>query len=92
MNKTIWKFPVKITDDTFLSMPKDAEILSFQLQSGIPCMWALVDEDAEKIERHFEMFGTGHLVPCDKGINRKYIGSVILIKHYNQVYHLFERF
>lgn len=43
-------------------MPKDAEILTVQLQGGKPVLWALVETEtaiAPNVDRHFELLVTG---------------------------------
>lgn len=88
MKKTIWKFAMNVDDNCHITMPKDAEILSIQTQNGIPCLWALVNPEAEKEVRNFEMFGTGHNIACN--IERKFIGT-FQIDRLGLVFHLFER-
>lgn len=93
MNKTIWKFELAIDNKNIISMPKGAEILSVQLQNNKPCIWALVNPDEpDKEERHFEMFGTGHPVPCDMGVDRKFLGTLQPVEMYvSFAFHVFER-
>lgn len=59
---TIWKFDLVLTDNQSISMPKGAQILSVQWQNGIR-IWAMCDDSAELIERHFVIRGTGHVIP-----------------------------
>ena len=75
MKKTIWKFELEIGDNQKLEMPIGAEILSVQTQNETPCLWALVDPDADQETRHFEVYRTGHPVHYDMGISRNYIGT-----------------
>lgn len=89
MKKQIWKFSLGEGSNTIL-MPKDAEILTVQTQQLIPVIWALVDPNAEKEERHFEVFATGENIHCDMGIERKYINT-FQIADGILIYHLFER-
>jgi hypothetical protein len=56
MKRQIWKWGINPTNDGSISMPKGAELLSIQVQRGIPCIWALVDPAAEKEERRFLRF------------------------------------
>lgn len=51
MNKTIWKFELETTGNQTLKMPIGAEILSVQTQFDKPCLWALVEPNAEKEDR-----------------------------------------
>ena len=94
MKKRIWKFELEVTDKQFISMPKEAELLSVQTQKQThyenPCLWALVNEDNDTEERCFEMFGNGHPIYYDMGIERNYIGT-FQINSSNLVFHLFER-
>jgi hypothetical protein len=62
--KTIWKFAFKITDQVNFHMPAGAEILTVQMQIGEPCLWALVDPEAERETRTIFIRGTGH--PADR--------------------------
>src|ERR1039458_8146523 len=57
----IWKYPLPIIPkDRFeIAMPCGGRILSLQLQSGVPTIWALVDHAAKKVDREFLTFGTG---------------------------------
>jgi hypothetical protein len=71
--KTIWKFPLSITDQQQISMPEGAEILSVQVQRGQVCLWALVNPNLAKKPRTIEIFGTGHEVDDSP---RTYIGTV----------------
>lgn len=90
MKKTIWKFQLQVLDTQFIWIPKNAEILSVQNQNEVPCMWALVNPTEEKEEKCFEIFGTGHDVHCDMGIDRRFIGTFQLHTG-SLVFHLFER-
>lgn len=88
MEKEIWKYEIS-ADQTIIEMPKDAEILSVQVQHEVPRIWALVDPENPIEERVIEIFGTGHKIPCE-GISRKFIGTFQLYGG-SLVFHLFER-
>lgn len=60
--KTIWKFPVRMTDSFAVEMPRGARLLSVQVQNGEPCLWALVDSSAPSVDRSFALRGIGHEV------------------------------
>ena len=83
MSRQIWKFPIGSTEP-MVSMPRGAEILTVQVQNGVPTIWALVDTDAPKAKRLIHIFGTGWDIP--KKIHR-YIGTW---QHDALVWHLFE--
>lgn len=89
MNKQIWKFPINL-DKSIVQMPKDAEILTIQTQNDTPCIWALVNPENANESRHFEVYGTGHNIYYEMGIDRKYIGTFQLHGG-SLVFHLFER-
>ncbi len=58
--KTIWKFPLKVTDEQTLQIPNGAQLLTVQTQGEIPCLWALVDPNAERKPCVVQTYGTGH--------------------------------
>ena len=63
--QTIYKYEIPIKDEAVVSMPKDAQCLKFAMQAEKLCVWALVDTEAEKEERSFKIFGTGHQLPSN---------------------------
>ena len=77
MKQAIWKFETSFESKFALQMPKGSEILSVQQdqKTMIPCIWALVYPENEKEERYFELFGTGHAIHNDMGIERKFFGT-----------------
>lgn len=84
----IWKYELAITDYQTISMPEQALILSIQSQNGVLCLWALLSPTGNKVDRQFEVFGTGHLIPIGMSINREYLASV---QQGVFVWHVFER-
>lgn len=62
MKRLIYKYPFPLSATFSLDLPKDATILSVQVQDGIPCMWVLfVKQDVQETEsRFFTLIGTGH--------------------------------
>ena len=82
---TIWKYEIPIADSFSLEMPAGATILCVQTQEGEPCLWALVDESAEKVQRLFALYSTGHTI---NDIGRtQYLGT---FQRPPLVWHLFE--
>ncbi len=70
---TIWKFPIEVTDEQHVNMPRGAKVLTVQFQAGSITIWALVDPTASKVKRRVRVVGTGN--PCD--VDRfDHIGSV----------------
>jgi len=90
MDYRIWKYEIIPDDKIQIEMPEKAEILSVQFQKGKVCIWALVNADNKPEKRFFEVFGTGHKVPVDMGISRKFMGT-FQIYGGDLVFHLFER-
>ncbi|MBU2060058.1 MAG: hypothetical protein KKB38_20300 [Gammaproteobacteria bacterium] len=84
--RTIWKYQIPIQDYFELELPKDAEILTVQMQYGIPCLWALVDPTAQQEFRLFRLSGTGHPVET---LNLDYIGTVQQAEG-QLIWHVFE--
>jgi hypothetical protein len=83
--RKIFKYSFSMNDETEISMPEGSEILTVQMQGGLPRIWAIVDTDAPPVSRRLCMRGTGHTF---KGNEGKYIGTF----QYNAglVFHLFE--
>lgn len=75
IEKVIWKYILETTDSQELIMPKGACVLTVQTQNNTPCLWALVNPNAEKESRIFETFGTGHPICCATDMQRNYIGT-----------------
>lgn len=89
--KTIWKYEIPAQEDIHLKIPKGGEILAVQVQFRTPFIWVLVDPNAEKEDRYFDVIGTGH--ECNdiigSGTVRTYIGTFQLHSG-SLVFHLFE--
>jgi hypothetical protein len=85
--RTIFKYPLYIADYVSIEMPRGAEILHVAVQGNQPCIWALVDAEADLEVREFNCYGTGHPV---SSVPAKHIGSLIL--HGGAlVFHVFEK-
>lgn len=70
----IHKFHMSAIGTDNLFMPKGARVLCVQVQNGYPCVWALVNPDAEKVTRRLRTFGTGH----DVDTAGTYVGTIQL--------------
>lgn len=74
--KTIYKYPLEVTDRQTLMLPAHPEFLTVAVQRGQPCIWALIDTDAELTPFTIAMCGTGS--PCDR-VRDEYLGTVLLL-------------
>ena len=92
MSKTIYKYPLEVAKTQRLELPKGAEIVSIQVQKGIPCLWAFVDKNQVDEGEAFviAMFGTGHELPEDIETNYQYI-TTIQMNGGDLVLHVFEQ-
>lgn len=75
MKKVIWKFELNEKGNQQIKLPLDYEILALQTQQGKPCLWVLVDPNKPKETEIFEIYGTGHPIHYDMGIDREYVGT-----------------
>jgi hypothetical protein len=83
--RTIWKYEIPVADEFGVAMQQDAQILCVQVQHGHPCIWAIVDPEAPRVERRLAVRGTGHPLG-DVGL---YIGT-FQVHSGSLVFHLFE--
>ncbi len=83
--KTIFKYPLCMIDDQLVSMPAGAEILTVQMQSDVPCLWARVDPNMPKVGRVIHINGTGHNLSHEGA----YIGT-FQMAHGALVFHAFD--
>lgn len=84
--RQVWKYQLAVGDYVTLDMPKGAEILSFALQRGVPCLWVLVDPAADTEVRKFRLAGTGHPI---MEAHLEFIGT-IHVSDSALIFHLFE--
>ena len=79
----IWKYSLVFPTGN-VAIPAGGKILDLQQQRGVPCLWVLVNPEAEKELRTFTVYGTGHEIP-DEGF--EYVGTY---QEGMLVWHLFE--
>lgn len=86
--KRIFKYTLNPVNQSSLSLPKGAQLLSIHEQRGAICLWALVDEEEATRETfHFVIYGTGR--PFEE-LTGPFLGSV----HLNDgayVFHVFQK-
>jgi len=83
----IWKYQLEVEYSQEIQMPKDARILTVQLQGPLPVIWAVVNPNAPLENRQIITYGTG--TRLSKGVV-KYIGTYMTTKG-KFVGHVFER-
>lgn len=75
----IWKFKLSKEKSQLVEMPEHSEILDIQMQDGEPVMWALVNEEANKIDINIHMYGTGwefHENESEYATEKQYLATV----------------
>lgn len=58
--KTIYKYPLELSDAQIVNLPDEAELLAVREQNQVLCLWALVDTKAKVMPAKIRIFGTGH--------------------------------
>ena len=56
---TIWKFPLEITEEQLVEIPRAARPLSVQFQGDGLVLWAMVDPAEALIVQRIAILGTG---------------------------------
>ena len=73
--KTIYKYPLEITDSQIIKMPINAEILHSGLDpQGTPCVWAAVNTGNADEDQTVWIVGTGNPIPRQA---RRHLGSFV---------------
>lgn len=91
---TIWKYVVPVnvltvSATTVFHIPSSARFLHCREQHEGIAMWFLVNPDKERVDRKFQLFGTGHALPAMR--DKVYYGTGIFDDGH-LVLHLFEVF
>lgn len=75
--KTIYKYPLAITDSQVLEIPNGFELIHAGLDpQGVPCVWATVYPGNDINSVTIYIFGTGEqITPAPQA--RKHIGSFV---------------
>lgn len=85
--RRIFKYALPIMDQAVIPMPLGAEVLTVQVQSEFPMLWALVPQETdEKVDRVFHVYGTGNPIYAE---NLDYIGT-FQMRDGLLVFHVFE--
>jgi hypothetical protein len=92
--KTIYKYPLELTDRQAVSMPIGSKILSVDNQNGTICVWAEVDSDVPHNRYYsFRIVGTGNPIDFTTKPNEtvrpyNFLGTVIMNPF---VWHVYRR-
>ena len=92
--KVIYKYelhPSDVGTGVFpVVMPHDAKYLHVGAQGNQMFIWVEVDTESSTLEHTFEVFGTGHKMYEDMGVERKHIGS-LMMSDGALVFHVYHR-
>ena len=85
--QVIYKYPIKMPGYNAMSLPENYKILKLGYDANdIPCVWALVETDNEKVDFDITLVGTGW--PLD--INPEIATYIDTIVDGPYVWHAFE--
>lgn len=86
---TIWKYELEITDEQKIDMPFGARILSVQLQSGKPQLWALVETRNSTLPVKILVAGTGN--PINMPESARFVDTFQIMNQrgHSLVFHVF---
>jgi hypothetical protein len=71
--KSIFKYPLALMTTQRIMLPRDANILTVQLQDGTICLWAEVIPENPPVSCSIKLVGTGI---AEVEPNDSYIGTV----------------
>lgn len=88
--RTVWKFPLQQVTKLQVPISASVNLVGLDPTTGDPALWVELDSDAEKVERTFAIYGTGHDINSAFGCQPPlHVGSVI---HGVFVWHVYEVF
>lgn len=58
--RAIYKYPLSLSEDNEIQMPKGVRIVHFSMQDGVPHIWVDVHTENPPETRHLAIHGTGH--------------------------------
>lgn len=86
---SVYKYPIG-PGNTLIRMPRGAQLLTAQDQSGVVYIWALVDQSAPFVYRNVVIYGTGHDIQDADVPNLKYVNT-FFIENGRFVFHVFDK-
>lgn len=72
--RTIYKYPLEITDHQEISIHAGAELLDIQVQNGSIYLWCMVNPNQSMRKYYFRVLGTGQ--PIESEFNVPYLATV----------------
>ena len=89
MMKRVFKYQLGVSDEQVVNLPIGSRILSLQVQRGIPCIWAIVDDQEVKTSPvKILMFGTGNHI-SDEDAGNRFAGTIQIR---DLVFHVFLKY
>jgi hypothetical protein len=88
-DRAIWKQGLAIKDSQIVKLPRNARILSAQIQHEKLCLWYLfdVEESTRPQLREIVIYGTGHDIAARDSLEHI---ATVQIEGGNLVFHVFE--
>ena len=83
----IFKYEIKISDISYVELPKDSKILKYGEQNCSIYLWAIVDTEKELVNKRFHILGTGTALPRSFIVNTNHCDTVFIGGF---VWHIFE--
>jgi len=84
---SIYKYLLVPSDEIWVDMPPDSEVLSVGVQNGEMFLWAKVDDSSDRTQGYrFFVRGTGHPLTGEEG---RFIGTVQM-RGGSLIFHVFE--
>lgn len=83
----IFKYPLKVEDRQVIELPTGFEILTVQVQKGVPCLWVKVNPLNGSEFVNIYTYGTGYHIPEERR-HDKYLGTY-MINEGDLVFHAF---
>jgi len=84
--KSIWKYPLRLTEHQYFEIPVRAIPLCIELQNGTPTIWFEVETTNPKKDRSIRIIGTGEELDFSELYH--YLGS-FLIAEDSLVFHVY---
>jgi hypothetical protein len=82
--ETIWKFPLELGNEQYISIPNGYTPLWVAVQDRNPYLWCRVDTEKSMVKEKILIYGTGHPLSNNTG---KHLGSFMLYD--SLVFHVF---